>query len=198
MPRSSRQGRAALGAVLCLLASSSALGEGKAGEVFLSANGLFGIQLKEIGRGNCRLEVQKEDQPHWELNKCVGTVDDLFFISDDGEKFWALKVLPDWEEAPPSVPREGFVRRAELEKDLPFSDAVVAVLYDREGKELESKLLKELMKRKGQDQVRKLGRHFRWLRGTAGVPGKRPRFNDKGLAEVETVEGKVLTFPFGN
>ncbi|HZH04783.1 MAG TPA: hypothetical protein VEY30_13435 [Myxococcaceae bacterium] len=143
----------------------------------VSANGLYSIQFERHADGTCRIAVAKESQPHWHLDRCVGGLHDLFFVSNNGERFWVLLPLP--EKVKGAWPR-----------------TVVAILYGRGGEVLEEKRLEALVSKPGRFNVRQLDRHFSWLQGTAQHRGAPPRVTAENRVELSTVEPKTLTLAF--
>jgi hypothetical protein len=156
-----------------------------------SSNAVWSIQLVETGPGGCRVEATRDADPAWSLTRCVGTVDDLYFISNDGERFWVLTVLP---RTPPQPAPKGNKPKP-LPAGEPFVHAVVATLYDKRGSVLAERTLGEFMKRRF-DKLRDLERRFCWLEGEAGVPGRRPRITEVNQVEFETVEPRTHRLDF--
>lgn len=184
--------RAGLGRLPRWLVAGAALGIGlgafaqspKVGRARVSANGLYSIRMVEEGPSKCRVEVEKEAVPLWALEGCIGNAEDLYFISNDGQRFWMLRTVPE-------LPRPQKNERRE-----PMFRAVVAVLYDSNGKALKTKQLSDFMDATKSAMVRKLGRHFLWLGGVVSVPGKSPLVTDKNEVELETVALKRYTLQF--
>jgi hypothetical protein len=140
--------------------------------------------LVESGPGDCRLEVLKESAPTWRIDRCVGTVDDLYFVSNDGTRVWVVKTLPENGSG-------------KSRKYPAWTYAEVAALYGRDGRRLKSMQLNDFVQsRGGLEDVRKLAHHFKWLEGALGVPGKGPRLTDAGVVELETVERKTFKLEF--
>ncbi|MGA9524454.1 MAG: hypothetical protein WBV82_23565 [Myxococcaceae bacterium] len=178
-----------LAVVLLALALPAGAGaeEPKRSKTTVSAKGDFSVRLVELGPKKCRLEVLKESIPWWHLERCVGTVDDLYFVSSDGARVWVVK----------TIPQKASVRRATRMKYPAWTYVEVAALYGRDGSKLKSKQLNDFVKsRGGLDDVRQLERHFKWLEGVTGVPGKAPRLNDAGQVQLETVEPKSFKLEF--
>jgi len=148
-----------------------------------SSNGVWSIQLLENSPGHCEVQATRDADPAWSLPLCAGTVDDLFFISNDGERFWVLTVLP----RTPPLPKQKGSSSKPPPPGVPFVHAVVATLYDRRGTLLAERPLGDFMKRRF-DKLRDLESHFCWLEGVAGVPGRRPRITEANQVEFETVE----------
>ncbi|MGO9064136.1 MAG: hypothetical protein ACLQIH_05270, partial [Myxococcaceae bacterium] len=71
-----------------------AVAEPRSSSAHASSNGEWSIQLVESAPEQCRVEATRDADPAWTLTQCVGTVEDLYFISNDGEHFWVLVVLP--------------------------------------------------------------------------------------------------------
>ncbi|MBI3182764.1 MAG: hypothetical protein HYZ28_11555 [Myxococcales bacterium] len=170
------------------LVAASASAEPKQGKEQASADGSYSIRLTQLSEGACTLEVRKGSQVVWSLERCLGTVDDLFFVSNSGERFWLLRTIP---QKPPE-------KRSKSKKPRPpaWTLTEVAVLYDREGNALERKQLGELLPARLREEVRHLERHFKWMEGVLGVPGKMPRVNDLNQVELETVGTKSVKLPF--
>lgn len=176
--------RAAL--ILVLLLALPALGQ-RESRSRVSANGVFSVRLVEEAPGKCRVEMAKESGPAWRFSGCVGTVDDYYFASNDGERVWVVRPLA--EKAP--EPRAAANRSKKKKSKVPgWARAPVATLYGRDGGKLDEKLLTELVPSKDIGEVRELKGHFKWLEGTLGIPGKGPRLTDDGHVEFEVVGGK--------
>jgi len=156
-----------------------------------SSNGVWSIQLVENGPGDCRVETTRDTDPAWSLALCAGTVDDLFFVSNDGERFWVLTVLP----RTPALPKPKGGKPKPPPPGSPFVGAVVATLYDRRGTVLATRQLGDFMKRRF-DKLRDLEQHFCWLEGVTGVPGRRPRITEANQVEFETVEPRTHRLDF--
>ena len=184
----SRRSKLALAvAALGFLAASPARAEERISRAGVSRNGRFAVRLVEEAKDRCRVEVLKEGSTaHWHLPRCVGTVDDLFFVSDDGERFWVLKTFP---EKPTTRDKRG--------RDQGWTSAVVAVLYDRRGNVVREVRLNEVVRTQaGLDNVRQFKKRFQWLGGVSGVPGNPPRLNAAGRVEFDTVEPRTHQFAF--
>ena len=156
-----------------------------------SANGLYAIRFDQVDEKTCRVVAMKDQDQAWKLDRCVATVDDLLFINNDGTRFWVLKVLPELPEAP-SVRND---KPASAKTD-PMYETVVAAEYDKEGKVLQSKKLKDFLEYKRRGLIRKLEKHFKWVQGVLDVPGKSPRVSDAELLEFEPVSGKTQQLKF--
>jgi hypothetical protein len=169
------------------LPAGAGASEPKRSKTTVSASGDYSVRLVELAPKKCRLEVLKENTPFWHLERCVGTVDDLYFVSKDGARVWVVETVP--QKAP--------VRRAKRRKYPAWTYVEVAALYGRDGSKLKSRQLNDFVKsRDGLKDVRQLQRHFKWLEGVAGVPGKAPRLNAAGQVELETVEPKSFKLEF--
>lgn len=177
-----RTTRAALALALCC-AAPPALAEAST-RSHSSANGLYAIRFVQEAPGKCRVEAQKDQDVVWTVPQCLGTVDDLFFISNSGERFWQIRPLP---EIPPKVKGD---------KKSPLMRAVVAVLYEKDGRVLRSMRLDDFLARHRLALVRQLEHHFKWLEGTFDIPGKGPRVTDKDEVELDTVAQKTHTLKF--
>lgn len=169
---------------IALLCAAPALAAERAGRAISSADGLYAIRFVEGGAGRCRIEALKGQEVTWALEQCLGTIDDVYLISTDGERFWQIRTLP---ETP---------ARRKGEKMAPQFRAVVAVLYDKTGKALRTKRLEDFLQRYRLGLVRQLDRHFKWLEGVMGVPGKGPRITDDNQVEFETVAQKSHRLKF--
>jgi hypothetical protein len=156
-----------------------------------SSNGVWSIQLVESAPEQCRVEATRDADPAWTLERCVGTVQDLFFISNDGERFWVLRVLP---RTPPGSKPKGS-KAKQPPPGEPFVSAQVATLFDKQGNLLAERTLKDFLKRRF-DKLRDLDSHFCWLEGELGVPGRRPRITDSNQVEFETVEPRTFRLDF--
>jgi hypothetical protein len=154
----------------------------------VSANGIHTVILHEEAPGRCRLEVSTESGTGWKLEECVGGVDDLYFVSNDGQRVWVLKPLV--EKGTRKLPGKQF------RKVPAWANTVVAELYDSKGGRVEQKNLLDFVKPAELSEVRQLNKHLKWLEGLLGVPGKGPRLSDKGRIEFEVVGGTnhQLTF----
>ncbi len=154
----------------------------------VSANGIHTVILHEEAPGRCRLEVSTESGNGWKLEECVGGVDDLYFVSNDGQRVWVLKPLV--EKGTRKLPGK------EFRKVPAWANTVVAELYDSKGGRVEQKNLLDFVKPAELSEVRQLNKHLKWLEGLLGVPGKGPRLSDKGRIEFEVVGGTnhQLTF----
>lgn len=147
----------------------------------VSANGAFSVRMTQQDAGRCALEVSKDSGPLWTLNRCVGGVDDLFFVSNDGERVWVLY---------PLAPKGTQKLPGKKAKKLPeWSNTTVAVEYDRRGGRVQERSLLDFVTQRELPEVRQLAQHLKWLEGQLGVPGKGPRLTDDGRIEFETVGG---------
>ena len=182
--------RLALASAALLLALSSPARAGEAPERAsrprVSANGLYTVRLVERAPGKCQLEVSADTGlGGWSVERCVGGVDDLYFVSNDGAKVWVLRPLVEKGK-----------RRVKGKKWPAWANAKVAWQVGRNGQVRESRWLAGLLPAKRLPEVRQFRAHFGWLEGTLGIPGKGPRLTDAGVVEFETVEGRThrLTF----
>lgn len=183
-----RTRRLALNAGLLLaLPALSFAAEPKSTPARASANGEWTIRMTDFGDGVCRIEAQRQTSIAWILDRCLGTVDDLFLISNTGQRFWVLKTLP---EKPPPVKVKGRARPQSWE------GVVVARLFDKDGNLLQERRAADLVAGRHREEVRHLARHFKWLEGVVGVPGKGPRLNDKNQVELETVGSRTVKLAF--
>ena len=164
-----------------------------------SSNAEYGIVMRVEGPGKCRIEVSRDTDVAWTLPQCVGTVDDLYFISNSGERFWVLAALPKSLPPPPGSTPVGETQKRAAQKKPPFDGhgpVVVATQYDRVGNVVGQRKLGELLSKSAYTKLRKLDRRFVWLEGVLGIPGKEPRVNDRNQVEFETVEPKTLRLDF--
>jgi len=163
-----------------------------------SSNAEYGIVMRVEGEGKCRIEATRDTDVAWTLPRCVGTVDDLYFISNSGERFWVLSVLP--KSLPPPTGPVTYETQKKMGKKKapfdPFGPVEVAVLYDRLGNVIAQKKLMEFLPKSANRKVRKLDRRFVWLEGVLGVSGKEPRVNDRNQVEFETVEPRTKRLDF--
>jgi len=156
-----------------------------------SANGIYAIRLEQMDEKTCRIVVVKDQDVVWKLDRCLGgTVDDLLFVNNDGTRFWILFVLPELVE-PAALDKPSPNKRTD-----PMFEAVVAAEYDKEGRQLASRKLKDFLEYKRRGLLRKLEKHFKWLQGVVDVPGKSPRVSDAELLEFEPVSGKTVQLKF--
>lgn len=184
---------AALALVVMFLASP-ALAEERRGRARVSANGLYSVRMVEAAQGQCRLEVTQESGPVWTLQACLGTVDDLYFVSNDGERVWVVWPLVEKGKA---VAEPRSKKKSKKPKGPPaWARVVVAAQYGRDGQRLQEKRLTEWLNTRQLSEVRQLTHHLKWLEGTLGIPGKGPRLTDAGVVELEPVGGTThqLTF----
>ena len=164
-----------------------------------SSNAEYGIVMRVEGPGKCRIEVSRDTDVAWTLPRCLGTVDDLYFISNSGERFWVLAALPKSLPPPPGSTPVGEAQKRAAQKKPPFDGhgpVVVATQYDRVGNVVGQRKLGELLSKSAYTKLRKLDRRFVWLEGVLGIPGKEPRVNDRNQVEFETVEPKSLRLDF--
>ena len=160
---------------LALLLAATAWGEEpKSSRTRVSGNGSYGIRMVETGKDQCHVEVLKESEPLWQIDRCIGSIDDFYFVSNDGTRFWLLRATPEKPGAPKGKKR-----------GLPWYQVEVATLYDGQGNAIQSRRLMDLVPGKDRDKVRQLGKHFVWLEGVGEIPGKGPRINDAGQVEFE-------------
>ncbi|MBM7113064.1 hypothetical protein [Archangium primigenium] len=147
----------------------------------VSANGAYSVRMVVTGPDQCTLEVSRESGVEWKLTQCVGSADDLYFVSNDGEKVWVL--LPLATKGTQKLP-------GKQNKALPaWANTPVAALYDRHGAKVEERRLLDFVSRQALPEVRQMTQHLKWLEGMLGVPGKGPRLTDAGRIDFETVGG---------
>jgi hypothetical protein len=181
--------RLTLTAALLLLAlpsSAKEQGSPRTSRPRVSANGLYTVRLVEPAPGRCRLEVSAETGlGGWSVERCVGSVDDLYFVANDGAKVWVLRPLVEKGK-----------RRVKGQKGPAWAHSKVAWRVQSAGTVDKALWLTGLLPAKRLSEVRQYKAHFAWLEGTLGIPGKGPRLTDAGAVEFETVEGRThrLTF----
>ena len=158
-----------------------------------SSNGIWSIQFFESAPEQCRVEATRDADPAWSLERCVGAVEDLYFFSNDGERFWVLSALPRTPVSPRPKQKEG--KPQPLPPGEPFLSAVVATLLDKQGKVLAERTLRTFLTRRF-DKLRDLGQHFIWLEGVLGIPGRRPRATEGNQVEFETIEPRTVRLDF--
>ncbi|HZJ53134.1 MAG TPA: hypothetical protein VFD38_03265, partial [Myxococcaceae bacterium] len=83
-----------------------------------SSNAEYGIVMRVEGEGKCRIEVTRDTDVAWTLPRCLGTVDDLYFVSNSGERFWVLSALPKSMPPPPSAATQA--KKEASKKKPPF------------------------------------------------------------------------------
>jgi hypothetical protein len=185
--------------LLLLLPTPAAAEEGRHSRSSASSNAEYGIVLREEGQGKCRVEATRDADPAWTLPRCVGGVDDLYFISDSGQRFWVLTTLPKSIPPPPGKTPVGESQKRAARKQ-PAHDAygavTVAVLYDRLGNVVAERTLGELMSKSAYRKLRLFDRRFAWLEGINGIPGREPRVTEHNQVEFDTVEPKRRTLDF--
>jgi len=177
---------------LALLAALPGLAQERKSKTHVSANGEYSVRLVEEKPGTCRVEMLKESGPAWQFTGCIGTVDDLYFASNDGERFWLLRPLVE-KGSRPTVEKRG-KRKVKVPG---WANAVVAELYGRGGQKLQERRLQDfLLGSKELGEVRQMKGHFKWLEGTLGIPGKGPRLTDDAKVEFEAVGRKTYRLSF--
>jgi hypothetical protein len=180
------------------LAGAAAAEEAGQSRARASSNAEYGIVMRVEAPGKCRVEVTRDTDMAWTLPRCVGTVDDQYFVSNTGERFWVLAALPK-SLPPPDAPAVSPSQKKAARKKPPFDaygPVVVSVLYDRLGNVIAERKLSELLPKSANPKLRLLGRRFVWLEGVLGVPGKEPRVNDRNQVEFETVEPRTRRLDF--
>ena len=162
-----------------------------------SSNAEYGIVMRIEGEGKCRIEVTRDTDVAWTLPRCLGTVDDLYFVSNSGERFWVLAAVP--KSLPPTPSAAVEAKKGSSKKKPPFDahgPVTVAALYDRLGNVIAQRKLQDFLGRNAHRKLRKLDRRFVWLEGVLGIPGKEPRVNDRNQVEFETVEPRTWRLDF--
>jgi hypothetical protein len=178
--------------MLVLLLALPGLAQERKSKTHVSANGMFSVRLVEEAPGKCRVEMFKESGPLWQFSGCVGTVDDFYFASNDGERFWLLRPLVQ-------KGTKGLVEKQGKKKVVvpAWANAAVAEMYDRNGQKLREKRLQDFLRGSRElGEVRQMKGHFKWLEGTLGIPGKGPRLTDDEKVEFEAVGAKTYRLTF--
>ena len=184
--------------LVLLLATPAPADEPRRSKGSASSNAEYGIVLREEGEGRCRVEATRDTDPAWTLPRCVGGVDDLYFISDSGQRFWVLFTLPK-SIPPPSRPPVSESQKKAAKKSPPhdaYGGVKVAVLYDRLGNVLGERTLGELVPKSAYRKLRLYDRRFGWLEGLNGVPGREPRVTEHNQVEFDTVEPRTRRLDF--
>ncbi len=177
---------------LSLLLALPGLAQERTSKAHVSANGMYSVRLVEEAPGKCRVEMLKESGPVWTFNGCVGTVDDFYFASNDGERFWLLRPLV--EKGKKAVVEKAGKKKVKIPA---WANATVAVQYDRNGQKVQEKRLQDFLHTSRElGEVRQMAAHFKWLEGTLGIPGKGPRLADDGKVEFEAVGGNTYHLSF--
>jgi len=151
----------------------------------VSANQSYAIRFEKKADGRCKVVGLRETAQVWSIPKCLGTADDLFFISNKGDRFWVLKTLPSKGPDPKKVP-----------KNPAWHHQVVAREYDLHGEQVRQRKLSELMTPYERTKIHALSRHFKWMEGAVGMRGKSPRVNVANEVEFEVAGGKTVTLIF--
>lgn len=178
--------------LLVLLVALPGLAAERMSKARVSANGLYSVRLVEEGPRKCRVEMLKESGPMWQFSGCIGTVDDFYFASNDGERFWVVRPLVE------KGTRGAVEKRGKKKVKVPaWANAEVAALYGRNGQKLQEKRLQDfLLGSRELGEVRQMQGHFKWLEGTLGIPGKGPRLTDAAKVEFEAVGRKAYSLSF--
>jgi hypothetical protein len=153
---------------------------------------MYSVRLVQEGPGKCRVEMLKESGAAWQFSKCIGTVDDFYFASNDGERFWMVRPLVE------KGSQKTVEKRGKKKVQVPaWANSVVAELYGREGQKLQERRLQDfLLGSRELGEVRQMQGHFKWLEGTLGIPGKGPRLTDDAKVEFEAVGRKTYRLSF--
>lgn len=163
-----------------LMVGVPAAGAPKQSRPTVSLDGRYTVRFEQDGR-KCRLSVTDDEGAGWSLRKCVGTADDLYFVSGDGQRVWVIYPLP----AKPKRRGQKALR-----------SVVVARLYGRDGRVRKTRRLGDFWGKRKRVEVRELARYFKWAEGTVGVPGKPPRLTTTNRVELETLEPKTVSLKF--
>ncbi|MDC0712757.1 hypothetical protein POL68_30125 [Stigmatella sp. ncwal1] len=169
----------------------SALSAERASKARVSANGAFSVRLVETAPGQCRVEMLQESGLVWQFAGCIGSVNDLYFASNDGERLWVL--VPLVEKGKRSTVEKQGKRKVRVPA---WANTTVAALYGRTGEKLKEMRLPELMSARQWGEVRQMQGHFKWLEGTLGIPGTGPRLTDDEKVEFEPVGSKTQRLSF--
>lgn len=184
----------ALTALACVALGGESLGAEKVSATKLSSNATWSIRMRVQDGAKCTVEVLQESEVRWALDACVGNADDLYFVSNSGERFWVLYTLPE----EPNAPKKPTLRPSKKKQrpEALFIDVPVAREYDRTGKVLATRTVRDLVGPYGRNKVQQLGRHFKWLGGVNGVKGKAAHTNEHDQVELDTVEPKIHQLDF--
>ena len=178
--------------LMALLVALPGLAQERKSKSRVSANGLYSVRLVEERPGKCRVEMSKESGPMWQFSGCIGTVDDFYFASNDGERFWVIRPLVE------KGSRGTVEKRGKKKVKVPaWANSEVAALYGRSGQKLQQRRLQDfLLGTRELGEVRQMLGHFKWLEGTLGIPGKGPRLTDEAKVEFEAVGRKTYSLSF--
>jgi hypothetical protein len=171
--------------LLALAVCAVAGAEPKVTKTQISSNGAHGVRF-EVDGEKCRLVAVKETTEEWSLDRCVGSQDDFFFISNEGDRVWVLHALPK----KPAKPARG-------KKGTPWYSVVVAELIEKDGSFVRAVKLSDVVDARGREKVEQMEKYFKWLEGAMGVKGKGPRINDKDQVEFEVAGPKTQKLGFG-
>jgi hypothetical protein len=108
---------------------------------------------------------------------------------------YPLPELPPKPSKEPERESSASLRKQKRKRPATF-DVVVATEFDEKGNPLQQKRLGEFLPERAADNVRELGKHFKWMAGLLSVPGKPPRLNEAGEIEFETVGGDTHKLKF--
>ena len=174
------------GALLPTLALAQAQEEGRTSRRTSSQSQRYSVQFTQGAAGKCTLEVQQDREKVWSWDTCVGTAEDLYFVSDKGDRVWVLHVFPEVVSNPK-------VKKARAD---PVWDTVVAELFDRTGQRVSSRRLRDLVTGATRDPVQEFGRHFKWVGGAMGVSGLPPHVREGNRLELEPNAAKPVQLDF--
>ena len=170
--------------LLALLVAPLAFAAPMTSDAHVSRNGIWSIRLLQYSERKCRLEVSKDNELNWTLERCVGSAEDRYFIGDAGQRFWVIHAFP-------KVPSKHLRGRPAR-----WGGVVVAEEFDRLGHRLAKRRLAQFVGRRQTNKLRDLGSRFVWLEGVDRVPGEEPRLNGKGLVELDTVGSRTFRLKF--
>ncbi|MFN0064213.1 MAG: hypothetical protein ACKVPX_17030 [Myxococcaceae bacterium] len=152
----------------------------------VSSNGRYSVRAISPDPKTCQLEITQETEVVWESPRCFGTLDDLYFISNDGVRVWVLRALPNMAK----------VKNPRLLGSV-AGRAIGAILVGKPGNVVASRTVNSFMKTvRARGKIEGLSTHFRWLQGAVGKGGKPPRSNDNNQVEFETLDGRTHRLRF--
>ena len=164
-----------------------------------SSNAEYGIVMRVEGERKCRVEVTRDTDVAWTLPRCLGSVDDLYFVSNSGERFWVLAALP---KSVPRPPRLGSCGRGPEEG----GDEETALRRLRSGGGGGALRPSGHRHRGAEDrrappegrlrEAEEAGPALRLARGSARRAGQGAPVNNRNQVEFETVEPRTWRLDF--
>ncbi len=140
-----------------------------------SLHGTFVLKQYRTGQRTCRLECVRasDSQTRWVTELCAATRDQLVFLSDDGDRFLVLDLLPEFE---PGAMLRAEVGRAYLMGTVERTVKAASVLADPE-------------------KLRRVGGRYLWLAGVRGEEGRPPALVAEGV-RISTLDGLERSLRF--